>query len=1001
MWSRLFLFFLIFFQHVSLAQNTLVYTHDNALFRTGLELFDKEKYSAARHYFERYLALNKNDLLSVEAEYYLADCGLLLFHSDAESKLQDFIKKYPEHPLSQQALLSLANIHKAKKEYKKAIEYYQRINPALLQKDQVDEANFHTGYCYLNDKDLDKALPYFNGLKNSENKFTYASSYYAGNIEFKQGNYDASLADFKKAQKNESYKPLVPYMVVNILYRQKKYDELIAYTDTLGNGKTDYKNLEGVHLIMADVFFRKQEFLKSIQYTEKYSALGKELPEDAQFRYAKAFYYIGKNAKAIENFKKLSGHQDSLGQHSTYFLALSYLRDENQAFAAPLLFQSANMTYVPEVQEESLFLYGKVSYEMGKFAEVISSLKSYRKKHPKGRFSQEANEILSDALLNTSNYAEALSYIESLPKRSNRIDAVYQKVAYQRAEELYNQNVPDSSFVYFEKSLEFPYDKVLVSGAYYWSAEIMSAKREYKEAVDYYLKSQEVKQASSQDFYKKADFGMAYAFFNQKMYDKAAIRFKQYTDHKDQQSDKYYADALLRLADCYYTQKKYTEALATYENALNSHNKENDYILLQKGLIQGIMGNYEQADNLLFALTHNYPKSPYYEVALFNKTLFAVEKGDYKTAIEGFTMIIRERPGSTYVPYALERRAICNINLKNTDLAYQDYQTVLKEYPNSPVANAALQGIQEIMSKEGKNEEFLSVLEEFKTANPQKSDLETIEYESGKRLYFDQKYNEAIKTLSKFLTSYPNSIFAYDANYYLADADYRMGKFSDALPFYQKVVDMNKGTYTNRAVYKMAEIQYSFGQYQDAMKYYKQLQTLASSKKEIANAYQGMMLSYYQIASYDSSFAYANAIIQSGYATTPGQNKAYLYLGKSTLAKKDTSKALDYFVSTLNEAQDEQGAEAQYTIASIFYAQKKYKSSLNELFNLNEQYSDYTKWVGQSFLLVSDNYLALNETFQAKATLESLVKNFPEPDIVEMAKQKLEKLKQEEKEGSQ
>ena len=75
-----------------------------------MELYGKEKYTAARHYFEKYLALGKNDLPSVESEYYLADCGLQLFHLDAEPKLNEFIRKYPEHPKTQQALLSLGNL---------------------------------------------------------------------------------------------------------------------------------------------------------------------------------------------------------------------------------------------------------------------------------------------------------------------------------------------------------------------------------------------------------------------------------------------------------------------------------------------------------------------------------------------------------------------------------------------------------------------------------------------------------------------------------------------------------------------------------------------------------------------------------------------------------------------------------------------------------------------------------------------------------------------------
>ena len=80
-------------------------------------------------------------------------------------------------------------------------------------------------------------------------------------------------------------------------------------------------------------------------------------------------------------------------------------------------------------------------------------------------------------------------------------------------------------------------------------------------------------------------------------------------------------------------------------------------------------------------------------------------------------------------------------------------------------------------------------------------------------------------------------------------------------------------------------------------------------------------------------------------------------------------------------------------IADIFRSQKKYKSALNELFNLNTYYSEYTKWVGKSFLSVADNYQGLGETFQAKATLESLIKNFPDQEVVDSAKVRLTQIK--------
>jgi hypothetical protein len=45
--------------------------------------------------------------------------------------------------------------------------------------------------------------------------------------------------------------------------------------------------------------------------------------------------------------------------------------------------------------------------------------------------------------------------------------------------------------------------------------------------------------------------------------------------------------------------------------------------------------------------------------------------------------------------------------------------------------------------------------------------------------------------------------------------------------------------------------------------------------------------------------------------------------------------------------------------------------------------------VGKSFLLLADNYVAMDNVFQAKGTLQSLIDNFPLQHIKDEAKKKL------------
>jgi TolA-binding protein len=196
----------------------------------------------------------------------------------------------------------------------------------------------------------------------------------------------------------------------------------------------------------------------------------------------------------------------------------------------------------------------------------------------------------------------------------------------------------------------------------------------------------------------------------------------------------------------------------------------------------------------------------------------------------------------------------------------------------------------------------------------------------------------------------------------------------------------------------LAELQFQQKDYANAIGNYHKLERIAASKKDTYNAWSGLMESFYLSGAYDSSAVYARTIVERGSVDAAGQNKASLYLGKIALAKGDTEGAKDEFLNTLNTAQDEYGAEAKYLLAKIQYDQKEYKESYKTLISLNNDFSAYDQWVGKSFLLMADVFVATDDVFQARHTLQSLIDNFPLTQIKEEAKQKLRALEQSEAE---
>jgi tetratricopeptide (TPR) repeat protein len=195
---------------------------------------------------------------------------------------------------------------------------------------------------------------------------------------------------------------------------------------------------------------------------------------------------------------------------------------------------------------------------------------------------------------------------------------------------------------------------------------------------------------------------------------------------------------------------------------------------------------------------------------------------------------------------------------------------------------------------------------------------------------------------------------------------------------------------------RLGDLLFDQGNYQEAINSYLELESAARTKKESYYAWSGLMESYFLEQNYTQSDHYAQLTLEQGGVNTNAMNRSMLIRGKSAYMQNDSQLATDYFLSTLNSAQDENGAEAQYLLAKIQSEQGQFKQSNETLYDLNNRFGSYDYWLGQSFLLITDNYIEIDEIFQARATLKSIIENAPEEEIVEAAKMKLAELDREE-----
>jgi len=267
------------------AQNTLYDRQEDQEFHAAVELMQKEKYGAARQAFDNYISSDSKSINKEEASYFRAFCALNLYHPDAEVLYQDFVENYNYHPRAGLAYYELGNFYFTREEYPKAIEYFEQVPLARIDQQKQLEARFKLAYAYFSHKEFDAALEKFDQVKTSSNRYSAAASYYAGYIEYKNGSYDQALVDLQRAETNESYAPLVPYMVANVYYKQERYDDLLKYVEEVLE-KNPSRNFNELNLLAGEAYFFKGDYENAALRYDTYAKDGKKLPPDTRYKYA-------------------------------------------------------------------------------------------------------------------------------------------------------------------------------------------------------------------------------------------------------------------------------------------------------------------------------------------------------------------------------------------------------------------------------------------------------------------------------------------------------------------------------------------------------------------------------------------------------------------------------------------------------------------------------------------------------------------------------------------
>lgn len=1003
------------------AQATTVYTEAWRTFKEAEDhrqknLLDK----AQREYAEVATMLlpvhqPEAQLLRIQAELNVAKLAVRLGKSDGEKLILDFVRRYQPDPIANTALLEIAKYYFDENELDKAVEYYLMVPRGNMNAAEQSEVNFRLGYAYFVQKDFEKAKQYFQYSRSNQGEFYYPTNYYLGIIQFFEGNYDLATEQFRIAEKSPEYTPYIPYYLAQIYFAQRRYDELVAYAaPLLESGGASLRNRKEIEQLLGQAYFERGDYALARPLLENYAKGNRKLREEELFQLAFTQYQTQDYAVASESFREVSGQNTAIGQSANFYLGDIALRQGDGVGARTAFAAASRQTFDPALQQEALYNYAKLSYELGFPADAVTAIDQIP---AESTFYAQGQQLLGDVFTTTQDYQRALDILDRMPDRGPQLDEAYQRAAFYRGLELLGQGESVQSKALLQKSLERPVNTSYQAQALYWLADLANRQADYTGSISLTNKfltlaktTQDLPPQSSvytgnylqgYNYLKQDDYATALTYFTATV--EGIERNLPYITDADVR-ERVLGDAVLRAGDAHFSRNQYDLAARFYDRAIERKTAGFVYALYQKALIEGLRGRSADKVLALEELVRNYPNSTFADDALYQLALTYQELNRPQQALDPLRKIISDyKVNSPLVNQSLLQLGLISYNLGNSEASINYYKQVFTSNPSPGESVRAREALREIYVDDmGRADLFFQFFETLPGQEITTDARDSISFRAAVSQYENGNYERAVSALTDYLRQYPTSPNTLPGVFYRGDSYVALRRYDAALPDYEAVINAGPSRFYLQALKKGSLIAYnSVEDFQRSYRLYTLLESAADNESTRFDAQVGALQSAYRLNDTRATEDYAAKVAGNANANAAQRTIANFYLGKIAFDRKDLVRALPYFDQVITNSDDERTAEARYLRASVYYQQGNLDRAQQLALEANRESSGYPYWVAKSVILLADVLRDKKDLYNARAALEALIENYTEDaTIVAEAKQKLARVEKEIAAGS-
>ena len=922
-------------------------------------------------------------------EYQKVRTAVELGVAEAELLMENFIDSYPASIYRNDMLFMLASFYTDNGMTKEGERVFAEVDYKALDGRARERYDMRMGYIRFQEGDYMRAKNHLSRVSKMSDYYPHAL-YYTSYMNYVGGELETAKSGFMQLASNDAYRDLAPFYLLQIEYRKGNYNYVISEGEKLLNQATS-KTRDDLVRIIAESYFVKGDYAQAARYIATYSP--EKMSRQENYILGYSLYRMARYSDAVAPLKAVCGYEDALTQNAAYHLGDCYLKLGNKSSAADAFAQatSTDEGYDENIARDALLNYGRLKYELGGglFNEATSVLQMYLERYPGSPRESEVKQLLIASYYNSEDYDAAYTAIKEFPNPDNEIKAALQRVALFRAVDAVKREDWATAERLLAESEALALQPKYNALTLYWQGEVAFAQGDMTTAREKY--EAYVRRAPKSEVeYQFAHYGIGYTYFAENNMKDAVEAFDEFVRDYTKRDD-YLFDAQNRLGDARFSLREFAAARNSYKIVIGSTSELRHYARYQLAMLEGIDKRQSKKVEMLKEIvqdgTGDYVDDAWYELG---RTHIAAER--YSEGAATLQDFVDRDSTSPYYVSAMSDLALAYYNLNRKNEAIACYEKVVEYDAQSASALEAIRSLREIYVKDDRIDEYF----EYAERSGVQSDMSTaardsLTFVSAKNTYLAGDMGEARTKLTNYLRTFEKGYNRTEALFYLSDCHMCLEDNASALETMDELLAQGTNQYTERVLDVYARMTFNMELYAKSASAYRSMYDVSHAKDKRAEASEGYVEATSLTDNHEAiKSMYADVATMTD-ATAWAKRYAKLVMADVLHAEGD-AKSLELYTALAEDPMTEEGAEAYYRVVEAAYIAGDYERAQQLVFDMGACGSTY--WQAHIFILLGDTFVMTNNTFQARATYQSIVDGYSPKDdgVIAEAKERISKL---------